>query len=119
MPPQMDREHWPAAQARLAALFKTRTRDEWCEVLEGTDACFAPVLTTDEAADHPHNRARRTYIEIDGIVQPAPAPRFSRTVPDLPIPPQPPGRGAAAEAALAAWLDPAEIAGLRAAGTLG
>ena len=119
MPPQMDRAHWPEAQARLAALFKTRTCAEWCAVLEGTDACFAPVLTTDEAPRHPHNAARRTYVEIDGIVQPAPAPRFSRTVPDLPIPPQPPSRGDVAEATLAGWLEPAEIAALRAAGTLG
>jgi len=119
LPPQMDREHWPGAQAQLAALFKTRTRDEWCALLEGTDACFAPVLTTDDAPTHPHNAARQTYIEIDGIVQPAPAPRFSRTVPDLPMPPQEPSRGEAAEAALAGWLAPAEIAALRAAGTLG
>src|SRR3984893_11833821 len=119
MPPQMDREHWPDAKARLAALFKTRTRDERCAILEGTDACFAPVLTTDEAPHHPHNRARGTYVEIDGIVQPAPAPRFSRTVPDLPIPPQPPSSPDAAEAAPAPWLAPAEIAALRAAGTLG
>jgi alpha-methylacyl-CoA racemase len=117
MPPQMDREHWLAAQTRFAALFKTRTRDEWCAILEGTDACFAPVLTTDEAPHHPHNAARGTYVEIDGIVQPAPAPRFSRTVPDLPIPPQPTDPEYA-EAALAPWLDPAEIAALKAAGTL-
>src|SRR5690348_11187002 len=119
MPPQLDREHWPAAQARLAALFKTRTRDEWCAVLEGTDACFAPVLTTEEAAQHPHNKTRRTYIEIDGITQPAPAPRFSRTVPDLPIPPQPPRPPGQSEAVLGDWLEPAEIAELRAAGALG
>src|SRR5262249_36917757 len=61
---QMDREHWPEAKGRLATLFKTRTRDEWCAVLEGTDACFAPVLTTDEAPEHPHNKMRRTYVEI-------------------------------------------------------
>src|SRR5271168_2207762 len=119
MPPQMDRAHWPETQARLAALFKTRTCDEWCDLLEGTDACFAPVLTTDEAPHHPHNKVRQTYVEIAGIIQPAPAPRFSRTVPDLPIPPQAPSRGGSAEAALAAWLEPAEIAALRAAGTLG
>ena len=118
MPPQMDRERWPEAQTRFTALFKTRTQDEWCALLEGTDACFAPVLTTDEALHHPHNKARGTYVEIDGIVQPAPAPRFSRTRPDLPIPPQPSGPEQA-EAALAAWLDPAEIAALQAAGTLG
>jgi crotonobetainyl-CoA:carnitine CoA-transferase CaiB-like acyl-CoA transferase len=119
LPPQMDRTHWPESQARLAALFKTRTREEWCDLLEGSDACFAPVLTTDEAPRHPHNAARQTYVEIDGIAQPAPAPRFSRTVPDMPIPPQPPSRGDEAEAALAGWLEPAEIAALRAAGTLG
>ena len=119
MPPQMDREHWPEAQSHLAALFKTRTRDEWCGLLDGTDACFAPVLTTDEAARHPHNAARGTYVKIDGIIQPAPAPRFSRSVPDLPIPPQPPGRGDEAEAALAAWLHPAEIKAARVAGALG
>ena len=113
----MDRELWPEAEARLAALFRTRTRAEWCALLEGTDACFAPVLTTDEAPDHPHNAARGTYIEIDGITQPAPAPRFSRTVPDLPIPPQPTDPEHA-EAALSPWLDAAEIAALMAAGTL-
>jgi alpha-methylacyl-CoA racemase len=117
MPPQMDRARWPEAQTQFAELFKTRTRDQWCALLEGTDACFAPVLTTDEAPDHPHNAARRTYVKIDGIVQPAPAPRFSRTVPDPPIPPQPSGPEQAG-AALAAWLDPAEIAALKAAGTL-
>jgi crotonobetainyl-CoA:carnitine CoA-transferase CaiB-like acyl-CoA transferase len=108
LPPQMDRARWPEAQAWLAALFKTRTREEWGALLEGTDACFAPVLTTDEAPLHPHNAARQTYVEIDGIAQPTPAPRFSRTVPDLPIPPQPPSRG-----------DEAEVAALRAAGALG
>ena len=102
MPPQMDRARWPEAQTQFAELFKTRTRDQWCALLEGTDACFAPVLTTDEAPDHPHNAARATYIEIDGIVQPAPAPRFSRTfptcrsrrsraAPNRPKPPSPPG----------------------------
>jgi alpha-methylacyl-CoA racemase len=115
MPPQMDRDHWPEAQGRLAALFKSRTREEWCRLLEGTDACFAPVLTTDEAPHHPHNKVRGTYVEIDGIVQPAPAPRFSRTVPDLPMPPQP-NDPEQAETALAAWLDPAEIAALRQSG---
>jgi len=75
------------------------------------------VLTTDEAPHHPHNKLRRTYVEIDGIVQPAP--RFSRTVPDLPIPPQPPSGLEEAETVLAPWPDPAEIVALRAAGTLG
>jgi alpha-methylacyl-CoA racemase len=115
MSPQLDREHWPEAQDRLAALFKTRTREEWCQLLEGTDACFAPVLTTDEAPHHPHNKARGTYIEIDGVVQPAPAPRFSRTMPDIPIPPQPNGPEQA-ETALTGWLEPGEIAALRQSG---
>jgi len=119
LPAQMDREHWPEAKARLTALFKTRTRDEWCGVLEGTDACFAPVLTTDEAPRHPHNNLRRTYVEIDGIVQPAPAPRFSRTVPELPIPPQPPAGLDEAKTILADWLEPAEIAKLCQRATLG
>jgi alpha-methylacyl-CoA racemase len=118
LPDQMDREAWPQMQARFAALFKTRTAGEWCALLEGTDACFAPVLTTDEAALHPHNKARGTYVEIAGVVQPAPAPRFSRTRPDLPIPPQPDG-AEDAEAALGPWLDPAEIVALKAAGTIG
>jgi alpha-methylacyl-CoA racemase len=119
MPPQMDRERWPEAKARLEDLFKTRTRDEWCALLEGTDACFAPVLTTEEAPEHPHNRARRTYVEIDGIIQPAPAPRFSRSVPDPPIPPQPPAGLEEAESILADWLDPAEIVTLQSTGRIG
>ncbi|MGH7116820.1 MAG: CaiB/BaiF CoA transferase family protein [Stellaceae bacterium] len=117
LPPRMEREHWPQAQVLLAARFKTRARDEWCALLEGTDACFAPVLTTDEAPHHPHNAARGTYVEIDGIIQPAPAPRFSRTQPDLPIAPQRIGPEQA-EAALAPWLAPAAIAALKAAGTI-
>lgn len=115
LPPQMDRERWPEAQARLTELFKSRTRAEWCVVLDGTDACFAPVLTAEEAPQHPHNRVRGTYAAIDGIVQPAPAPRFSRTRPDLPIPPQPACAESAADA-LAPWLAPEEIAVLAAAG---
>jgi alpha-methylacyl-CoA racemase len=118
LPPQTERAGWPAAKEKLAALFRTKTCAEWCALLEGTDACFAPVLTTDEAPHHPHHRARGTYVEIDGVWQGAPAPRFSRTVPDLPIPPQP-ADPEAAEEALAGWLDPAEIAALKAAGTIG
>jgi alpha-methylacyl-CoA racemase len=76
---QMDAKRWPLLKVRLADVFRTRTRDEWCALLEGTDACFAPVLDWDEAPAHPHNRARQTFLDIDGVVQPAPAPRFSRT----------------------------------------
>jgi alpha-methylacyl-CoA racemase len=74
---QMDMARWPAAKAKLAAHFLTRTRDEWCDLLEGTDACFAPVLSLDEAPLHPHNRARATFIQVHGMLQPAPAPRYS------------------------------------------
>jgi alpha-methylacyl-CoA racemase len=79
MPPQLDRAGWPEARARLAAVFATKTRDEWAAELEGTDACAAPVLSIAEAPAHPHNRARATYVQHEGITQPAPAPRFSAT----------------------------------------
>ncbi|MGI9250537.1 MAG: CaiB/BaiF CoA transferase family protein [Pseudohongiellaceae bacterium] len=76
---QHDQTRWPQLREKLAALFKTRTRDEWCELLEGSDVCFAPVLDLAEVPEHPHNRARKTFVEVDNILQPAPAPRFSRT----------------------------------------
>ncbi len=76
---QMDPLAWPLLQQKLEALFVTKTRDEWCALLEGSDACFAPVLDWDEAPRHPHNVARETFITVDGVLQPAPAPRFSRT----------------------------------------
>jgi alpha-methylacyl-CoA racemase len=75
---QGDQAAWPEAKRKLAAMFKTKTRDEWCELLEGTNTCFAPVLSMDEAPKHPHHIARGTFVEVDGVVQPAPAPRFSR-----------------------------------------
>ena len=70
---------WPDLKQKLAAVFKTKTQSQWCELMEGTDVCFAPVLDFNEAPQHPHNQARKTYIELDGMAQPAPAPRFSRT----------------------------------------
>jgi alpha-methylacyl-CoA racemase len=79
LPAQNDRAQWPATRKRFAAVFKTRSRVEWCDLLEGTDACLAPVLSLAEAPLHPHNRARRTFVEVGGVTQPAPAPRFSRT----------------------------------------
>jgi alpha-methylacyl-CoA racemase len=91
----------PAVRDNLAALFKTRTRDAWCAVLEGTDACFAPVLTMAEAPDHPHNVARGSFIAMDGVVQPAPTPRFSRTPAGDPTPVQALGEGT--RPALADW----------------
>ena len=82
LPPQNDRGQWAELRARMAKIFKGRTRDEWSKVMEGAEVCFAPVLGLDEVQAHPHNAARASFIEIDGVVQPAPAPRFSRTVPE-------------------------------------
>lgn len=79
VPTQGDAAGWPALKARLAATFRRRTRDEWCEIMSGSDACFAPVLEPGEAPAHPHNAERGTFTEVGGVVQPAPAPRFSRT----------------------------------------
>ncbi len=76
---QMDTAQWPALKEKLRALFRTRTRDEWCQLMESTDVCFAPVLSLTEAPHHPHNVARGAFVEVDGVVQPAPMPRFSRT----------------------------------------
>ncbi len=76
---QRDPKSWPDLRDKLSHLFKTRTREQWCKLLEGTDVCFAPVLNLEEAPSHPHNVARKTFIEVDGVIQPAPAPRFSRT----------------------------------------
>ncbi len=80
---QMDATQWPELKVRIAELFKTKTCDEWCELMEMTDVCFAPVLTMSEAAQHPHNVERETFIELGGIMQPAPAPRFSRTTSEV------------------------------------
>jgi alpha-methylacyl-CoA racemase len=108
----------PDVRATLEKLFKTRSRDAWCTVLEGTDACFAPVLTMDEAPHHPHNVARGTFVEVDGVMQPGPAPRFSRTPSAVPTPPQELGEGT--RSALAAWGIPSEkIATLLAGGVVG
>jgi alpha-methylacyl-CoA racemase len=117
LPHQMDRAHWPALKARLEAIFKQKTRAEWCEVMEGTDVCFAPVLTLDEAPRHPHNDARKTFTEVAGVTQPAPAPRFSRTPGAISRPPSAPA--ADTDEALAAWgLSDTEIAKLRSAGAV-
>lgn len=82
--PQMAPEAWPRLREKLADIFRQRTRDEWCELLEGTDVCFAPVLSISEAPSHPHHQARGTYIERDGYIEPAPSPRFSRSTPERP-----------------------------------
>ena len=76
---QLDEAAWPAKREKLIQLFKTKTRQQWCDLMEGTDVCFAPVLDLKEAPNHPHNIDRKTFVELDGVIQPAPAPRFSRT----------------------------------------
>ena len=106
MPAQRDRSGWPRWKEVLTERFLTRTRDDWCRILEGTDACFAPVLSMAEAHTHPHNQARGAFIDVGGERQPAPAPRFGTTKLATP---QPPGSVPLAEA-LAAWnLTPADL----------
>ena len=76
---QLDQKSWPEKREKMEAVFKTKTRDEWSEIMEGTDVCFAPILNLEEAPDHPHNKSRKTYVDFEGVTQPSPAPRFSRT----------------------------------------
>ena len=99
---RLDPRQWPALRTLLADTFATRTRDEWTTLLEGTDACVEPVLSYAEAPQHPHLAARRTYVEHHGVVQPAPAPRFSRTAAALGSPP-PRAAGVDTRRALEAW----------------
>jgi alpha-methylacyl-CoA racemase len=109
---QMDRQGWPRLKARFAELFKTRSRQQWCALMEGSDVCFAPVLDMAEAPTHPHNAARATFVEVDGVTQPGPAPRFSRTAGAIASAPATPGEHSAA--ILADWDWPAaEIDRLR------
>jgi alpha-methylacyl-CoA racemase len=118
LPTQHDRQNWPKLRARLAALFRSKTRAEWCALLERAETCFAPVLSMAEAMAHPHNRARNTFIEVDGVPQPAPAPRFSRSRLDEPRLPDTPGSDT--QALLAAWgFTAQEVAELRAHGVFG
>lgn len=109
---QMDPASWPRGRALLAAKFSSRNRDEWCALLEGTDACFAPILSWDEVANHPHMQARNTLIEVAGVTQPAPAPRFSRSPPGPPTPPAELSQEAAGRA-LQEWMSEQEIRDLR------
>jgi alpha-methylacyl-CoA racemase len=114
---QMSRSEWPAFKEELAAIFATKTRDEWCELLEGSDVCFAPVLTMAEAPEHPHNVARGTFTQVAGITQPRPAPRFSRT--DSSIQRPPPHAGQHTDEVLADYgFDAAEVASLRDGGAI-
>ena len=99
LPGQHDRAGWPSLRARFAAVFATRTREEWSLIFEGTDACVVPVLAPAEAPDHPHNRARNTFVPVSGLVQPAPAPRFGRTPAAAPRP----ATAVTVEEVLAGW----------------
>ena len=114
---QMSRDDWPKLREKLAAVLATKTRDEWDEIMLGTDICYAPILNFDEAVAHPHNQARNTFVASADIVQAAPAPRFSRTEPELPEPPVAPGEHS--EEVLASMgLDAAAIAELKASGAV-
>ncbi|MFZ4531359.1 MAG: CaiB/BaiF CoA transferase family protein [Alsobacter sp.] len=118
LPSQSDKAGWTVLRERFTALFRTRTRAEWCALLEGTDACFGPVLDLDEAAVHPHMAARGVFVTLDGVTQPAPAPRFGAT--PSAIAGSPPVRGADGTAILSDWgFAAGEIADLRGAGVLG
>ncbi len=109
--PEYDRARWPEMKARVASVVRGRTRAEWCDLLEGTDVCFAPVLSLTEAPAHPHNVARQTFIEVEGITQPAPAPRFSRTPGAVRRPPCLPGQHT--DEALGEWGIDAELIAAR------
>jgi len=89
---QLDFAQWPQLKDKLSIVFKTKTREAWCEIMEGSDVCFAPVLSMSEAPEHPHNKQRKTFIENEGVLQPAPAPRFSRTAPEIKGSPPTPGQ---------------------------
>jgi alpha-methylacyl-CoA racemase len=112
LPNRMDRDQWPALKQRLQTVFKTKSRDEWCAIMEGSDVCFAPVLTLGEAPQHPHLKQRGTFIDVGGVTQPAPAPRLNRTPPAVRRPAGRPGQDT--DATLASWgLSAAEITALR------
>jgi alpha-methylacyl-CoA racemase len=114
---QMDRAGWPALREKLAAVIATKTRDQWCEIMEATDVCFAPVLDMNEAPRHPHNQARETFVEVAGVTQPAPAPRFSATPGAVAGPP--PAIGAHNAEALGDWgFSGGDIDALHKAGAL-
>ena len=114
---QMDRSQWPALSEKLAAAIRGKTRDEWCDIMAGTDVCFGPVLSLEEAPRHAHNVARQTFVEIDGVIQPAPAPRFSATPGAIAGPP--PAIGADNHSALERWgFSAADIGALEGAGAL-
>jgi alpha-methylacyl-CoA racemase len=117
LPNQMDRSQWSSMKERVAQIFKSKTRDEWCSIMEHTDVCFAPVLSLGEAPQHPHNVERGTFVEVAGVTQPAPAPRFSRTPGEIRRPPSHAGQHT--DEALVEWgIDAGDVAKLREAGAI-
>jgi alpha-methylacyl-CoA racemase len=117
LPPQMDRAQWPAMKEKFKTIFLAKTRDEWCAIMENTDICFAPVLTLTEAHQYHHNSERAAFVECEGQLQPAPAPRFQRTPSSIKGPAPAPGQHT--EQAMAAWgISAAELASLKAAGAI-
>lgn len=114
---QMDRTRWPRLKERLAEVFRGKSRAEWCSIMEGSDVCFAPVLSIREAPEHPHNRHRGTFVEVAGITQPGPAPRFSRTAPEIRRPPAHAGQHTD-EVLTEAGFSPERIEALRASGAI-
>jgi len=113
-----DETAWAELKKALADVIRTRTRDEWCRIMEGTDVCFAPVLGLSEAPDHPHNAARGTFTEVDGVMQNAPAPRFSRTSAGQPRPPRPQGADGREVLEQIAGYSPTQIDALAASGAV-
>jgi len=117
LPEQLDQTQWPAMKQRLQKIFLTKTRDEWAALMEGTDACFTPVLNYEESINHPHNVARKAFVTVDGFTQPAPAPRFDRTQSEIRMPPSVQGQDT--DATLKAWgFSDSEIAALHKAGAV-
>ena len=118
LPRQNERSAWPALKERVAAIFRSKTREEWCRLMEGSEVCFAPVLSMHEAPNHPHNRERGTFVEVEGVAQPAPAPRFTRTPSAIQRPPAQPGEHT--EEALQEWgFSAGELERLRGCGAIG
>ena len=117
LPDQMDETQWPAMKERISAIFKSKTRSAWSEIMEGSDVCFAPVLSPSEATEHPHNVHRNTFIDVGGMKQPAPAPRFDRTPTGTPSGARHAGQDT--DGALGAWgFNSEEIAKLRESGAV-
>ncbi len=117
LPPQMERESWPAMKEKFKEIFLTKTRDEWCALMENTDICFAPVLSLAEAADYSHNKERGSFVDVEGVMHPAPAPRFSATPSSIKSPTPP--TGVHTDEVFADWgISADKIAALKASGAI-